>query len=118
MVLPTKRLYWVLGCSAIVMTGCTLFAPKEPRSAIVEKVERAGAGNLSTASTPAIQEWLGKHRELADEVEGLCKPIRQRADAKWADSTEGRVCTAAHALAFFRFKPKQGDGETFHGGLR
>ncbi len=115
MLIPPKRFCFVL-CTALAMAGCSLFVPKEPRSAIVEKVERAGAGDVSTASTQAIQEWLGRHREIADAVEDMCKPVREKADAKWADSTEGRVCSAAHTLAFFRFKPKQSDGEVFHTG--
>jgi hypothetical protein len=115
MVILPRRFCFVI-CTALAMVGCSLFAPKEPRSAIVEKVEKAGAGDVSTTSTQAIQEWLGKHLEVADAVEEMCKPVRQSADAKWADSTEGRVCSAAHTLAFFRFKPKQSDGEVFHGG--
>ncbi|HLG99879.1 MAG TPA: hypothetical protein VKX49_26455 [Bryobacteraceae bacterium] len=117
MVIQSTRLC-LLSYMAVVMTGCSLFAPKNPRSAIVEKVEQAGAGDLSTASTQTIQQWLGKHRELANEVENLCKPVRRTADAKWANSTEGRVCSAAHTLAFFHFEPKQGDGEVFHSGWR
>jgi hypothetical protein len=116
MVIPPKRLCFVVLFTALAMAGCSLFAPKEPRSAIVGKVEKAGAGDLSTASMQAIQEWLGKHREIADTVEDMCKPVRQNADAKWADSTEGRVCSAAHTLAFFRFEPKKSDGEVFHAG--
>jgi hypothetical protein len=115
MVIPPKRLCFVL-FTALALAGCSFFAQKEPRSAIVERVEKAGAGDLSTASTQAIQEWLGKHREIADAVEDMCKPVRQNADAKWSGSTEGRVCSAAHTLAFFRFKPKHSDGEVFHAG--
>lgn len=117
MVIQSTR-FCLLSYMALVMTGCSLFAPKEPRSTIVEKVEQAGAGDLSTASPQTIQQWLGKHRELANEVENLCKPVRQTADAKWADSTEGRVCSAAHTLVFFHFEPKHSDGEVFHGGWR
>lgn len=116
--MPLKLPYWLLGIWAVVLTGCTSIVPNEPRSAIVEKVRQAGAGDLSAASTAAIQQWLGKHRELADEVENLCKPVRQNAEAKWADSTEGRLCAAAHNLAFFRFKRTEGDGETFRSGWK
>jgi hypothetical protein len=34
----------------------------EPPSTIVQKAQDAGAGDLSTASTDSIRQWLGQHR--------------------------------------------------------
>jgi hypothetical protein len=118
MTVPRRRLYWTAAMTAVAMTGCTVIGSKEPSSAIVEKLEKAGAGNLSTATTGSIQQWLGQRRSLADEVDAMCKPIRATAEARWADSTEGRICTAAQNLAFFRYKRREGDGETFRAGSK
>jgi len=98
----------------LVSAGCTRHGPPSP---IVERAEKAGAGDLSAASAPAMQQWLGKHREIAMEIENMCKPVRQRATADWADSTEGRLCAASQELAFFRSAPAKGDGRVFRPGV-
>jgi hypothetical protein len=108
----------VILLGAIVAFGGCSFEQLEPESAIVKKVEAAGSGDLKGLSAQSMQQWLGKHRELAIEVETLCKPVRQGSPAKWAESTEGRLCTASAALAAWRFTPQQGDGKTYKGGLR
>jgi hypothetical protein len=59
---------------------------------------------------------VGKHREISVQIEDMCKPVRQKATAHWNDSTEGRLCAAAHDLAFFRSAPVTGDGKTFRPG--
>ena len=110
-----QRLVWFgLWAVSMLYAGC---ARPELRSAIVEKAEQAGAGNLSATSLTGIQQWLGKHREVASEIENMCKPVRQRATASWADTTEGRLCSAAHELAFFRSAPAKGDGKVFRPGV-
>ena len=111
--------------SMATMMSITLFAfgftgrcgRKEPASHIVQVAESAGSGDLSSASAGSIREWLGKHRDLADRVEVLCLPVRQTASATWGDTTEGRLCGAAHELAFFKSAPANGDGRTFRPGL-
>ena len=118
MTVPRRRLSLIAAMMAIAMTGCTLTGSKEPPSAIVQKLEKAGAGDLATATVGSIQQWLGQRRLLADEVEAMCKPIRTSAEAKWAETTEGRICTAAQNLAFFRYKRQEGDGETFRAGSK
>ena len=90
---------------------------QEPPSPIVQFAEQAGAGDLSAASGSSIHDWLGKHRDVADRVDTLCQPVRRTAAATWGDSTEGRLCGAAHELAFFRSAPAKGDGRTFRPGL-
>ena|SRR5579863_5226004 len=104
------------GCVALfaLVVGCA----REPRSPIVDKVEQAGSGNLSAVSTQEMQNWLGKHRELAVQVDEMCKPVREKANADWNGTTEGRLCTAARQLAFFRWSPAQSDGRKFQPGVK
>jgi len=90
----------------------------EPAGPIVEKAEQAGSGNLAAVSKDGMREWLGKHTDVAYQVDEMCKPVRQKATAQWADSTEGRLCTAARELAFWRSGPVTSDGKTFLPGLK
>jgi hypothetical protein len=99
----------------LIDSACTKPAPSE----IVSTVEKAGSGNLSATPTPQIEDWLKKRPEFAVQVDDMCKPARDKADANWPASTEGRVCTAArNASVVYRQlhgpKPK---GETFGPGL-
>jgi flagellar basal body rod protein FlgF len=90
----------------------------EPKSPIVAKAEQAGSGNLAAVPKDGMREWLGKHKDVAYQVDEMCKPVRQKASAQWAESTEGRLCTAARELAFFRSGPVTGDGKTYLPGLK
>src|SRR5690606_29815768 len=54
----------------ILLVGCTV---AEPSSAIVQTLEAAGSDDLRTASADSIQQWLGPRRDLAIEVENMCK---------------------------------------------
>ena len=88
-----------------LLVGCR---KKEPPSAIVQKLEAAGAGDLSAASVNSIQQWLQQHEELALQVKKDCDQVRKSgsAPANWDDTTEGRVCTAA--ANNFLLSPVQG----------
>jgi hypothetical protein len=97
------------------LAGCTA-KQEEPASPIIQSAEKAGSGDLSNSSAQAMEQWLGKHRTVSDTIEGMCKPVRQTANAQWAESTEGRLCSAAHDLAFFRSAPATGDGKAFRPG--
>jgi len=99
---------WTLAI-VLILVGCA----KEPLSAIVAKVEAAGAGDLRTASPQAVETWFRQHKELAVEVKQLCQPVRERAAANWADSTEGKVCAAASVASAFNFRERKGDGRGF-----
>jgi hypothetical protein len=99
----------------IVMAGCSL---SERPSAIVKKVEAAGAGDLSAASTIAMQTWLERHRDLASEVDHSCIAIRTTATALWADTTEGRLCTAARNVVMSTFKPLKSDHKVYESGWK
>ena len=114
--MPISR-WMALLCVAglVILSGCTA---SEPPSPIVQKLEAAGSGDLKSASADAIQQWLGPRRDLAIEVENMCKPARQNAAAKWADTTEGRICAASSQLTFFRYTPQTGDGKTYKSGTR
>jgi hypothetical protein len=105
-----KQLF-ILGLFAIM--ALTTACSREPRSAIVQKVEGGGCGSISGVSTDAIQKCLAQRRQLAIDVDQLCKPVRESASAQWNDTTEGRVCTAARNLAFWRSGPFQGGGKTY-----
>lgn len=96
----------------LLLAGCT----KEPPSAIVQKVEAAGAGDLEVASQQHIEDWFRKHSEFAVEVRELCRPIREKAPATWTNTTEGRVCSAASVASVFNFKERKGDGRRYEAG--
>ncbi len=99
----------------VFLVGCSV--AKEPPSAIVQKAQSCGAGELSGTSAIAVQDWFSKHRDCAVTVDQMCKPVRASAPAAWADSTEGRVCLASRNVAQWVRKPSQ-DHETFQGGLK
>ena len=89
---------------SLVMCSCK---KKEPPSAIVEKVEAAGAGELSSASFDSIEQWFLKHQDVAWQTKKACMPIREKAPAGWAETTEGRVCEAAIAANVFNTQPQK-----------
>src|SRR5579863_5628670 len=105
------------GCLA-VFVALQACSRSEPNSPIVERVEQAGSGDLAAVSKDGMREWLGKHKEMANQVDEMCKPVRQTATAEWTESTEGRLCTAARELAFFRSGPVTGDDKTYSPGLK
>ena len=99
--------------SVLFMAACR---PAEPPSPIVQKLQAAGSGDLSHTSADSIQQWLGLRRQLAIEVESMCKQVRPNAPATWAETTEGHVCTASAQLAFYRYTPQKGGGKTYKSG--
>lgn len=107
--------FFLLIASAVLLAGCSLM--KEPPSAIVRKAESCGAGDATTASTLALQEWFGRHRECAVAVNEMCKPVRDKAAASWSDSAEGRVCWAARTIAQWT-RPPSKDHQTFESGWK
>jgi hypothetical protein len=111
-----KRQGWIYSGFMFVVAALSSCTP-EPHSNIVEKVEQAGSGNLAATTTDSIQKWLAARRQLSHEVDEMCKPVRQSATAQWAESTEGRVCTAARNVEITRAVPAQGDGRKFQPGL-
>jgi hypothetical protein len=107
---------WAVTAMLLAAAACAR-RQQDPARPIVEAAEKAGAGDLSNASVQAMEQWLGKHRDVSAQIENVCKPVRQHATAQWSTSTEGRLCNAAHDLAFFRSAPVTGDGKGFRPGL-
>lgn len=113
-----RYLTGIILCSALWSTDIACTQP-EPDSEIVDKVTRAGSGDLSSTPAPQIENWLREHGELAVEVDDMCKPVRDKADANWASTTEGRICTAAQSAAIsYRQSqsPLKSDGKKFGPG--
>jgi hypothetical protein len=109
----------VIVVTLLALTDCAN-RTEEPVSPIVDKARAAGAGDLASASAPSIEEWLRKHRDLAVDLDSMCGPARRGGDAKWLDSTEGRLCTAARNAAMYAPKKplRHGDGQTFEPGWK
>jgi hypothetical protein len=100
---------------AALLSGvaCTRDQPRP--SGIVERVQQAGAGDVAAASAFSLDDWMRKHRDLAVEVEKMCVPAREKADAQWGDTTEGKVCVAARNAAMSTYRSPR-DGKGYHSG--
>ena len=101
-------------CCIVICTGLLVGCDKkEPLSPIVQRLEAAGAGDVSAESVNSIQQWLQQHENLALQTKKDCDQIRKSGNtlAAWADGTEGRVCTAAANTSFYH--PYKGDNKTF-----
>jgi hypothetical protein len=85
----------------------------EPDSAIVRRVEAAGAGDVLAASNDALLDCFRKRQDSGQGVRKSCEPICRDAPAAWADTTEGRVCRAAQVAAAFNDGEPRGDGKIF-----
>jgi hypothetical protein len=85
-------------------------------------VEKAGAGDLRTASVGAMVQWFDKHTDVAIEAAKLCRQAREIAPAKWPQTKEGRLCSAAAQVAGFiqwrRDLQTSNDHNTFQGGSK
>jgi hypothetical protein len=103
-----RRLFWMVLTSVIVLAMCSC-KKKEPRSAIVERVEAAGAGDLTSASFDSIEQWFLKHQDVGWQTKRECMAIQNKAPAGWAETTEGRVCRAAIAASVFNTQPQKSD---------
>jgi hypothetical protein len=99
-----------LGIGALLIAGCR---PSEPKSAIVDQVKGAGAGDVSTASIDSLRIWLANHRDLARSLAPQCNAARKTADAKWGDTSEGHVCAADAQVEFFDAAPVKAGGASF-----
>jgi hypothetical protein len=83
----------------------------------MEQAQKAGAGDLASASASSTEDWMRKHRDVAVKLNKMCAPVRERASANWGDSTEGKVCTAARNAAMSAYKYPS-DDRTFHSGTK
>ncbi len=71
----------IRGAVVLTVLACSACTPTEPRSAIVEHAEKAGSVELRGATSQSIQQWLGRNRQVAVEIENMCKTVRQSATA-------------------------------------
>lgn len=82
-------------------------------SQIVAKFRAAGGGNPDQASPDEMGAWLAKHDSVRQELSPMCASRRSQAPSDWANTDEGKVCTAVTRATFFA-KPKiQSDGKAF-----
>ena len=82
-------------------------------SDIIRKVQAAGAGDVSSVSPQALEQWFTHHTNVAVEIANACMPIRKSANAAWGDSVEGKVCTAAVGPATFAPLTVKGSGKKY-----
>jgi hypothetical protein len=100
--------------SILVLAGAAVGCKKaEPPSPIVKKVEDAGAGDLSQASTKSISDWFNKHMDLAKEIKQECSEVKDSKPANWRDTTEGRVCSAAISSTMLGNEPIRTDDKKY-----
>jgi hypothetical protein len=85
----------------------------EPPSPIVKKVEDAGSGDLSQASTKSISDWFNKHQDLAKEIKKECAQVQNSKSANWRDTSEGHVCSAAISSTMMGNEPIRTDDKKY-----
>ena len=84
---------------------------KEAPSPIVERLERAGAGDVRHASDLAVRQWFSAHSDLAVEINRMC--AQRPHDSGIPGPTEARVCAAAAPVAFFHYTPTEKEGKSY-----
>jgi hypothetical protein len=84
---------------AFVAMCVSCYDPHAQESAIVRFVELHGAGNISTYSSPGLQQWFGERPELATRVHAMCGDLYKTSNANWATTAEGTTCLAARSMA-------------------
>ncbi len=95
---------------AAMSAGCKKM---EPPSAIVKKLQDAGAGDLSNASRESIEQWFRQHRDIAKEIRQDCNRVKGTKPADWGDTTEGRVCQAVASASVFGNEHQETDQRKF-----
>ena len=107
-----KRVFMAI--PILVVLGCPVGCRKaEPPSQIVKRVEDAGSGDLSQASTKSITDWFNKHQDLAKEIKKECQEVQNSKPADWRDTTEGRVCSAAISSTIIGNEPIRTDDKKY-----
>ena len=107
-----KRAWMAVSILVLVVApmGCK---KAEPQSPIVKKVEDAGSGDLSQASTNSINDWFNKHQDLAKEIKMECLEVKDSKPADWRDTTEGRVCGSAITSTMIGNEPIRTDDKKY-----
>ena len=104
---------WMAVSILVLVAGFVGCKKAEPPSTIVKKVEDAGAGELSQATTKSIYDWFNKHQELAKEIKNECLQVKDSKPANWSDTTEGRVCSAAISSTMIGNEPIKTDDKKY-----
>src|SRR6202171_6853532 len=84
---------WMAVSILVFASGFVSCKKAEPPSPIVKKVEDAGSGELSQATTKSIYDWFNKHQDLAKEIKKECLQVKDSKPANWRDTTEAPVCS-------------------------
>jgi len=82
----------------------------------VERLERAGAGDVRHASDLAVRQWFSAHSDLAVEINRMC--AQRPHDSGIPGPTEARVCAAAAPVAFFHYVPEETKGAKSYDATR
>ena len=104
---------WMAVSILVFASGFVGCKKAEPPSRIVKKVEDAGSGELSQATTKSIYDWFNKHQELAKEIKKDCLQVKDSKPANWGDTTEGRVCSAAISSTMIGNEPIKTDDKKY-----
>jgi hypothetical protein len=80
--------------SIVALCGC--YDPNAQTSVIVREVEAAGSGNMDVSSPIGLNTFFAARPELASRINTECEPLASHGDAHWAETAEGRICSAAH----------------------
>lgn len=103
---------------AIAIIAAMQACSREPATPLVQKMEQAGAGDVRSASSQALEQWFRQHEDMAVEIDGTCRSLRANASANWRDTTDGRICAAAAKVHVFHYRPRPADGRTFQAGKK
>lgn len=98
-----SSLFWAL-------TACQ--DPNTQQSAVVRKVEKAGAGkDISSLTSEELARWFANQPAVfVQQINTECKPLRSKAPAAWHMRTaEGRVCDAVMQVAPLKSVPYKAD---------
>src|ERR1700692_2096100 len=89
---------WMAVSILVFASGFVGCKKAEPPSLIVKKVEDAGSGELSQATTKSIYDWFNKHQELAKEIKKECTQLKVACVARlylqqWSETNQSRQMT-------------------------
>jgi hypothetical protein len=114
---------WAIAALALLLIGCAPAAPPSPpKTALMQRLEADGAGDLSGASvtTQTVALWLrGKPQAYTQDLRRTCTDLRaQPLTVAWQDSVDSKICGAVDTVSFFAMPPARTDSERFLGGNR
>jgi hypothetical protein len=93
----------------LIAAGCS----REPRTDLIRKMEQSGAGDLRSVSSQSIEQWFLRNPDVAFDISQTCRKLRVNTPAKWGDTPDGRICTAAAQVHIFYYQLRAVDNMTF-----